>query len=647
MAAESDVSFNHEVLSNQPEMNGKEDKIQSIFRAAPVGIGMVVDRVIIEANDKLCQMTGYSKEELIGKNAIILYPSKKEYEFVGKEKYRQIEVEGKGSVETIWKKKSGELIHILLSSSAIDVADLSKGVTFSALDISERKIFEETIRMRDMQIKSIAENISIVLFRYYIKFNGETGFYYISESSEQIFGIKNNIENFFDEFSARVSPEYRENFLESVDNSIKNRTPWEFEGIFNKDSGESVWFRCSANPVCLEDEVVYNGIGIDITDKIKFLTLSQRSSRLESLAILAGGIAHDFNNIHAGIFGYIEMARNYSGADKIVSGYLDSAMKIFDRSKALTGQLLTFAKGGVPVKKNGSIFKTAVEITNFLMSGSDCSYDYNSPEDLWTCDFDNEQINQAFEHIIKNAIQSMPAGGNLSISAENLLIDSSKQSYMKPGKYVKVSIKDSGTGIPGDMLPRIFDPFFTTKDKSIGMGLPACHSIISRHNGYIDVDSIPGKGTALYIYLPATDAKPEINNTKILSGHSGKGNILLMDDEPLIRETVGAMLKIMGYNVYKVADGDEALKTLNQALTKGVNFTAFILDLTINNGMGGKETMSIIRKMGLKTPAFASSGYSDDPVIAMPEEFGFTDSLRKPYRMEDLASLLNYYLTEK
>jgi signal transduction histidine kinase len=209
----------------------------------------------------------------------------------------------------------------------------------------------------------------------------------------------------------------------------------------------------------MEDEVIYNGIGMDITDKIKYLSLSERASKLESLALLAGGIAHDFNNILGGIFGYIEMARNYSRTDKTVSGYLDSAMQIFDRSKALTGQLLTFAKGGEPVKRSGSIAQTLIDITTFLMKDSGHSCEFSFPDDLQTCNYDHEQISNALENIITNAIQAMPAGGNLHVSAENTHIPEKKDIYLKPGDYVKISIKDSGTGIAGEVIPKYLIPF--------------------------------------------------------------------------------------------------------------------------------------------------------------------------------------------
>lgn len=625
----------------------KGNIIQSIYRAAPVGIGMVVNRVITEANNKLCEMTGYSMDEIIGKSSRMLYPSDEDFDYVGRKKYEQIRDKGNGNVETRWMKKSGEIIDIFLSSSAIDINDISKGVTFTALDISELKTFEQTIRMRDIELNNIAENVPAALFQYFVKNNGETGFYYISESSEQIFGLKNDLDDFLEQFTSHVVPEFREQFLKSIEKSVTGKKTWEFEGVFQKNSGEFIWFRCTSNPVIIGDEIIYNGIGMDITDKIKFLSLSERANKLESLALLAGGIAHDFNNILGGIFGYIEMARNYSMADKTARGYLDSAMQIFDRSKALTGQLLTFAKGGEPVKRKGSIADTLIGITTFLMKDTEHSYEFNLSDDLKMCTYDHEQISNALENIITNAIQAMPAGGSLHVSAENTNIPEKKDTYLKPGDYVKISIKDSGTGIPGEMIPKIFDPFFTTKNKCKGMGLATSHSIITRHHGCIDVNSSPGKGTAFYIFLPASEGEAEVKPVETEGVHTGNGSILLMDDEVFIRETVGEMLKIMGYNVYKATDGGEAIKMVEEGLTNGVSFRAFILDLTIPNGIGGKETISALRQMGIKTPAFASSGYSDDPVISSPADFGFTDSLRKPYRMEDLASMLNYYLKNK
>jgi len=624
-----------------------DNMVQTILRASSTAIIIISDNSIRDMNDALCKLTGYSREDLLGKSPGIFFSSNTDYESCRDEILIQIKEKGRAHLETKWKNRDGDIINIILGSASMKADDLSEIMIITAVDISDRTKDEDTLRMQQMQLQSITSNIPVILYQYFYKDSGQRGFYYISESTEQVFGLKNDTESFFHEFVSRVAPGYREKFLESIYHSEKNRTPWEFEGIFNRDSGESIWFRVESTPVSRNGELIFNGIGIDITENIKYLELSERAYKLDSLAHLAGGIAHEFNNLLAGIFGYVEMAGNYSRADKTVSGYLDSVMQIFERSKALTGQLLTFAKGGDPVMKHGSISETVIDTAKFVLMGSEHTCEFSFPDDLWLCDFDREQISVAFENLIINAVQAMQVGGILSISGENIIIEASRHSFIKPGMYARVSIKDSGPGIPVDLLQKIFDPFFTTKQKSRGMGLSMCHSIIRRHNGYIDVESEPGRGTTFHVYIPAPERSPRQGKAALPSSHSGSGNVLIMDDEVFIRETVGEMLRIMGYRVFKASDGGEALKIIDEELEKGTEFSAIILDLTVQHGMGGKEAMDKIKEKGIKTPVFASSGYSDDPVISRPEEYGFTDSLRKPYRMEELAALLNSYLPGK
>jgi PAS domain S-box-containing protein len=627
-----------------------EDKgmiIRGLLRVSHAAVFIVKENTIRYMNDALCGLTGYSREELQDKDPAMLFPSQGEYESLLSEIAGGIKNKGIAVFEAGLKTRGGETISTSLSAVNMDPADGSKGLIISALDISGRKKDEDVLRMQKMQLQGITSNIPVILYQYYYKSTGQRGFYYISESVEKVFGLKNDTGKFFHEFVSRVSPEYREKFLQSVYHAERNRTPWEFEGIFNRDSGDSIWFRVESKPVSRNGEVIFNGIGIDITENIKYLELSERAYKLDSLARLAGGIAHEFNNLLAGIFGYVEMARNYSRSDRTVSGYLDSVMQIFDRSKALTGQLLTFAKGGEPVMKSGSISETVIDTAKYILRGSDHTCDFYFPDDLWLCDFDREQISVAFENLITNAVQAMQVGGLLSISGENIMVEPGRHTFIKPGMYVRVSIRDSGPGIPWDLLQKIFDPFFTTKQKSRGMGLSTCHSIIRRHNGYIDVESDPGRGAVFHVYLPASSRAAQPGKTAQSLTHSGSGNILIMDDEIFIRETAGEMLRVMGYTVFKAADGSEALKIIDEELAKGTVFSAIILDLTVQHGMGGKEAINIIKEKGLDVPVFASSGYSDDPVISRPAQFGFTDSLRKPYRMEELAVLLNSYLTGK
>lgn len=379
----------------------------------------------------------------------------------------------------------------------------------------------------------------------------------------------------------------------------------------------------------------------DITEKQKMIDKLQRIDKLDSLGVLAGGIAHDFNNLLCVIFGFMEMARKVSSDNKAAAKYLDNALISFNRAKDLTKQLLTFSKGGEPRRKTGNLGLLIEGNSAFVLSGSNVSCEFDIAANLWLCDFDENQMGQVFDNIFINAFEAMPLGGQIHISACNVTVHDQELPSLKGGKFVKVSISDTGVGIPQEILKRIFDPFFTTKHKGNGLGLATCFSIIQKHDGYIDVESTPGKGSTFHIYLPATQNEPLINGTVSSVQHTGKGKILLMDDEDLIREIAGEMLRDMGYTIIEARDGEEALRLCKGAKKEGKQIYCAFFDLTIPGGMGGREAIVKLRRFAPELPVFASSGYSEDPVIARPADFGFTDSISKPFAFENLSDLLN------
>ncbi|MDD5674714.1 MAG: PAS domain S-box protein [Chitinivibrionales bacterium] len=385
----------------------------------------------------------------------------------------------------------------------------------------------------------------------------------------------------------------------------------------------------------------------DITEKQKLLDQMQKAEKLDSLGILAGGIAHDFNNLLSGIFGYIDMARERSTGDPVTSIFLDKAVTVFERAKNLTRQLLTFSKGGTPVRKTGQLGALVKESATFALSGAKIFCEFKIAPDLWACDFDENQMAQVIDNIVINALQTMPHGGRLVITAENTFVADNAKTPLRNGKYLKISIADTGVGIQPDLLKRIFDPFFTTKHTGSGLGLATSYSIIQKHDGCIEVESEPGKGSVFHIYLPASQKEPEADvNTPVMS-HSGSGLILVMDDEDFVREIIGNMLKKMGYSVVEAKDGREALAICSCAMSAGASLNAAIFDLTIPGGMGGREAMTEMARTYPTIPVFASSGYSEDPVMSNPRGFGFVDSIRKPYRDADLASMLNRHIAKQ
>jgi PAS domain S-box-containing protein len=378
----------------------------------------------------------------------------------------------------------------------------------------------------------------------------------------------------------------------------------------------------------------------DVTRQKRLEEELLKSQKLESLGVLAGGIAHDFNNILTAILGNVSLARMRSDpADKIYK-WLKDAEKASARAKDLTHQLLTFSKGGAPVKSVISLEHSIRDSTGFALRGANVKCDFRAADGLWPVEADEGQMIQVFNNLIINACQAMPDGGEIKIAASNVIIDANNSLPLTVGKYVKISLADQGTGIPDKYLHRIFDPYFTTKQKGSGLGLAVTYSIVKNHGGYIKVESEAGSGTAFTIYLPASDnSMEELKTTEELIV-AGKGKILLMDDDEMVRTVGREMLVELGYSVETARDGAEAIEAFSKAKEAGKFYDAVVLDLTIPGGMGGKEVIKIVREMDPSVTAIVSSGYSNDPVMANFTQYGFNAVVSKPYKVNELDRVL-------
>jgi len=364
------------------------------------------------------------------------------------------------------------------------------------------------------------------------------------------------------------------------------------------------------------------------------------AQKLESIGILAGGIAHDFNNLLTAILGNVSLARR-SGDTENMPKNLEAAERACIRAQELTRQLLTFSKGGTPVKKTISLARLLRECVPFTLRGSNVKGELDIPQDLWPADVDPGQLHQVISNLVINADQAMSEGGKITVIARNTEIKKDNQLLLKAGSYVEISVADRGAGIAKKHLQRIFDPFFSTKQKGSGLGLATSYSIIKNHGGRITVDSRIGDGTTFQLYIPAAPGKViEEKERKSEQPLSGAGRILVMDDEEMIRAMVFDVLRDIGYEVVTVEDGAEAIALYKEARKSGKDFDAVILDLTVPGGMGGKEALKGLVEINPRVKAIASSGYHSDPVMANFKDFGFSNVIAKPYKMEELNGVL-------
>lgn len=382
----------------------------------------------------------------------------------------------------------------------------------------------------------------------------------------------------------------------------------------------------------------------DITEKRRMEEELIKVEKLESIGVLAGGIAHDFNNILTAILGNISLAKHLAASVPEVTAKLKEIENASYRARDLTQQLLTFSKGGLPVKKSLSIGKFFYDSAMFSLGGSNISLDFTVPQDIWSVNADEGQLSQVFNNLVINAIQAMPEGGEIRASIKNIVLPTSSTLPLTEGKYVQLSLTDSGHGISTFNLNRIFDPFFTTKSKGSGLGLATAYSILEKHGGYITADSQLGAGTTFTIYLPASDKETEVLGQEHPGMIKGSGSILIMDDEKEIRNIAGCILKAAGYSIAFAADGKEMLDTYQQAMRNDTPFTAVLMDLTIPGGMGGKEAIGQLLKLDKNAKAIVSSGYSNDPVMSDFLSYGFVGAVTKPYGVEQLTSTLSSIL---
>jgi len=511
-------------------------------------------------------------------------------------------------------------------------------------DITERKTIEKSLQALEdrfrLSFHTSPDSINInQLDGTYVEIN--QGFTDLTGyTREDVIG-KSSLE--LDIWAVPADREKLVNALQRVGH-IKN-----LESKFRLKNGSYKIGLMSATIITLQNEPHILSVTKDITllretekNSRKLQAQLNQIQKLESLGVLAGGIGHDFNNLLSAIIGNIDLARLNIPPDSEPYRLLEEAENASLRARNLTQQLLTFSRGGEPARKIFTLTETVRDSADFILRGSNTRCEYDFQKDLPPIEADPGQIGQVIQNLIINSSHAMPNGGVIKIQGREFIKDSSHILPIRNGKYIRLTIKDQGSGIPSEHLGRLFDPYFTTKIDGSGLGLAVAHSIISRHQGHINVESKAGVGTTFTIYLPTTDKKPVSNQ-----GHTTvadpvtKARILVMDDEELLLNIITDMLTHLGHEVITAGNGEDVIKIYRDCLACDNPIDLFILDLTIPGCLGGRETGKKIHEINPDVKVIIASGYSTDPVLANYQQYGFCDAIIKPFKLSDLSSAIN------
>ena len=569
---------------------------------------------------------------------------------------------GKSGIELcrdLRSRVNGDEMYILLVTARADAEDLEQALAAGASDyltkpldvrrlnvrlsVAERHIRELQDRIQSrVALQESARRMSDILEKTsdgFFAVDSSWNFTYLNTEAERMMGTRREAllgQNLWNKFPGLAGTIFERNYRKVM----QEQTAIEFEAL---TSDEQRWFEVHSYP---------SGDGIsvffrDITERKRVEDERLTTTKLESLGTLAGGIAHDLNNILTVISGNIGLAQlEAPSRSGNLLAYLGKAGQAAQHAARLSNQLLTFSKGGAPLKKVASVAELLEDAAEFSLYGSKLRAALEIEDHLGKAEIDVGQIEQVINALMLNARETMPNGGCVDVYAENIQLDESSGLPLPAGRYIKVAIADHGPGVPPDLAGKIFDPYFTTKTASSGLGLSISYSIIRKHGGFLHLEKNSPAGATFAFYLPAT--------TSTLGNDPARHNdepafrerrILVMDDESAIRELTAELLGTMGYEVTAATDGQEAIRIFERAARKGEHFRAVILDATVRGGLGGLETIERLRHIDPEVNAIICSGYSDEAALSEFLSYGFRGALPKPFTRRELADALEKTLS--
>lgn len=646
----SEERGNAEAVALQQKLRTTEALHESLVETLPFFIFRKdLDGKFIFANERFCRHVGVKLKDLIGKTDLDIFPTELAAKYRRDDHLVRQSEQNLDLIETHLRSDgSSQYVHVVKSPIFNPKGEMT-GVQGVFWDVTERRRAEEKMAAEKeclaVTLRSIGDGV--------ISTDTNGCVTLMNQVAEELTG--------WTQTEAKGRPLW--DIFHCLDEKSREPIPARIESVLETGRRSEAGHRCvlvsrSGQEFLIEDRAasmrdrqrqIIGAVLVfqDITARVQLEGEAAKSSRIESIGLLAGGIAHDFNNILTTILGNISLVKFTSKLPGEISSRFDLVEKAALRARDLTQQLLTFAKGGAPVKQTASLIELIRESADFALRGSNVRAEFDLSPELSPADVDSGQIHQVIHNLVLNAAQAMPGGGRVRIEARNHELISRAEAPLAPGNYVRVSVRDDGPGIPADLLPKIFDPYFTTKRGGNGLGLATAFSIIKRHDGYLTAESNPGEGAVFHLYLPASRKCVAIEQNPVPADFRGAGKILVMDDEEPVRHLACSMLRQFGYDPLPVKDGAEAVKHYQQAKSSGEPFKAVIMDLTIPGGMGGREALQRIRQADPKVRAIVSSGYSNDPVMSAYQEHGFKGVVEKPYTVEELGRVLHDVVMER